>query len=54
MTLKKSAMESVRALVMELVRVLVRGRFLVVAMVLVRVLKVQAVELVRGRFQDVT
>jgi hypothetical protein len=54
MTLKKWVMDLARALVMDLVRELVRGRFLVVAMVLVRGLKVQAVGLVMGRSQDVT
>ena len=47
-------MDSVRGLVMELVRGLGRGRSLVVAMVLVRVLRVQAVGLVMGISQNVT
>jgi hypothetical protein len=54
MTLKKWVMDSVRALVMEMVRELVRGRFLVVAMGLVRALRVQVLGLVMGRSQDVT
>jgi hypothetical protein len=53
-TLKKWVMELVRAVAVELVRELVRGRFLVVAMGLVLGLKVQAVELVMGISQNVT
>jgi hypothetical protein len=47
-------MESVRELVVELVRELVMGRSLVVAMVLVQGLKAQVLGLVMGIFQDVT
>jgi hypothetical protein len=54
MALKKSAMESVRELVMAVVRELVMGIFLVVAMVLVQELMAQALDLVTGRFQNVT
>jgi hypothetical protein len=46
-------MELVRAVVMELVRELVRGRSLVVAMVLVQGLQVQVLGLVMDIFQDV-
>jgi hypothetical protein len=47
-------MESVRELVMAVVRELAMGISLVVAMVLVRGLKVQALGLVMGRSQNVT
>jgi hypothetical protein len=47
-------MDSVRELVMELVRELVMDRFLVVAMGLVLGLRVQVLGLVMGRSQDVT